>query len=370
MKAIILAAGSGSRLAPIGLTTPKLLVPILNKPILHHHVEAISPFVDEIFVIIGPNQFGKTIQEYIQNHQWPVPIKTIIQDEPKGTAHAYQAASSIINSDEQILCLNGDDVYSPQDLQRLCQYDYSVLGQPVPDPEKWGILQTNGNSQLTQLIEKPQQYIGNLAYTGAAKVSAEIFNIYAHIKASPRGEFEFTDTLTMFAKQFSTHVVIVTDYWLPIGYPWSIIQAHQQLLRQPVIGQNCSISSTAQIKGSTVIGNNVTIGDHAVVEDSTIFDDVNIDSHSQILHSVIGFNTSISTEVLVLSANQDNAPITSLVKGVRLNVNLDKFGTAIGDNVYIGSNSHISSGVKIWPNSQIPAHSHISQDWTEDSNQS
>ena len=59
MKAIILAAGGGSRLAPIGITTPKVLIPILNKPLLNHHLDAIAPHTDEVIVVIVPNSFDQ-----------------------------------------------------------------------------------------------------------------------------------------------------------------------------------------------------------------------------------------------------------------------------------------------------------------------
>src|SRR5690606_30532476 len=104
---------------------------------------------------------------YISSKSWPVPIQTAIQNQPLGTANAYQAASKLITTNQRLLCINGDDLYSPQDITRLVENEFGVLGQEVPDPEKWGILKPDVHGMLEKIVEKPSEYIGNIANTGA-----------------------------------------------------------------------------------------------------------------------------------------------------------------------------------------------------------
>ena len=361
MKAIILAAGGGTRLAPIGTTTPKVLAPILNKPLLNHHLDAIASHVDEVIVVIGPNSFGQQIAEYIQSQTWLVPVVTTIQAQPLGTANAYQAAAAAISGDHRLLCLNGDDLYSPQDIEQLLQHEFAVLGQPVTDPEKWGILNADHNGQLIQLVEKPAQFMGNLANTGAYLLSTEIFNLYHHVKPSSRGEYEFTETVTAFAQAHRVQTIQVNDYWLPIGYPWHILDAHQKLIKQPVLGQNIQIGKNVTITGSAVIGDNVTIGDNTVITDSTILSGTAIGPDSQLNHSVVGQNVELGSGLKVESSTS-SPTVQSAIKGQMINTQRQYFGAAIGDNVQIGDKVTINAGCKIWPNAKIQSNTVIEQD--------
>jgi dTDP-glucose pyrophosphorylase len=96
MKAIILAAGKGSRMWPIGETTPKLLTPIFNKPLIDRFVEILADFVDEIIIVVDNGDFGNKIREYVSSQNFTTKVSFTIQEESKGTAHSYQMAKDFI----------------------------------------------------------------------------------------------------------------------------------------------------------------------------------------------------------------------------------------------------------------------------------
>ncbi len=363
MKAIILAAGGGARLAPLGLTRPKVLIPIVNKPLLDYHMSAVAPYVDEVIVVIGPNDFGHQISTYIHNHDWPIPVTTAVQEQPLGTANAYQAAAHSISGEHRLLCLNGDDLYSPKDIEQLLQHEFAVLGQPVTDPEKWGILNADQQGRLIQLVEKPAQFMGNLAYTGAALLSTEIFNLYHQVKLSSRGEYEFTETVTAFAQTHPIQTIQVVDYWLPIGYPWHILGAHQKLTGQPVLGQNIHVGENVSVTGSSVIGDNVTIGDNSIITDSTIFSGAIIGPDCQLSHSVVGQNVELGSGLKVTSSTT-SPTVQSAIKGQMVDTQRPYFGTAIGDNAQVGDDVVIAAGCKIWPTTIISNNDVIESDVT------
>jgi len=367
MKAIILAAGGGSRLAPIGLTTPKILIPILNQPLIHFHINAVKDLVEEVIIIVGPNQFGQQIQHYIDSYQWPIPVHTCIQPEPLGTAHAFHTARNFFNETERVMCLLGDDVYSHHDLEKLSQHQFAILGKHVDDWQKWGILQTNEIFQLTGIVEKPHTFVGNIANTGAAVVTSEIFELFDQIKPSERGEYEFTDTLTLLSQKHIIDVAKVEDYWLPIGYPWHILQASQILATKnqtdlPLVGKNSKIESSTSIIGTSIIGNNVIIEDGASIENSIIFDNVRIGKNTQVRHSIIGKNVRIGQNVHFIDRLQHDTEIHTSIKGQAANTGLKKFGAVIGNDAQIGDDVTINPGIKIWPNTETKNNQTINSD--------
>lgn len=244
-----------------------------------------------------------------------------------------------------------------------------MLGQLVPDPEKWGILQLNKNGNLRKLVEKPLSDIGNLANTGAYMTTSEIFTLYSQINPSPRGEYEITDTISLLAQQHPVHAIQTKDYWLPVGYPWHILEANKILTKkfypsagQKVIGQNVTIGRNVSLNGNVVIGHNVTIGDNVHIDSSTIFDHTIIHKSAVIAHSVIGRNTSIGCRVIVQSKSNHSPTVITNLKGNPIDTGRPQLGAIIGDNAIIGEDTTITAGIKIGPNITIEANQSIERD--------
>ncbi len=389
MKAIILAAGKGTRLSPIGDTTPKLLIPVFNKPLIHRFVDILKDYVEEILFVIDAGDFGEKIRSYANKQSWPVKITFAIQKEAKGTGAAVQCAKDLIIPGEDIFVLYGDDIYSKTDIAQLAKVEYGMIGKAVNDPEKWGILHQDSRGNLTEIIEKPQEFVGNLANIGIFKLNSEIFELYEKVPVSPRGEIELTDTVTLFAQKHNVKVLAMQGYWYPLGYPWHILDAHEKLIGEVrfetigeiehgavikgrlklgknsiiksgcylegdiIIGENSIIGPNAFIRGTTVIGSNCRIGAFCEIKNSVLFDN-SIASHLVYLgDSIVGYNSNLSagtiTNVLYPDWKIKKRNIEVNIKDKKIDSGREKLGSIIGDNVNIAAGTILYPGVKIGP---------------------
>jgi NDP-sugar pyrophosphorylase family protein len=118
MKAIILAAGRGSRLSPLTDSTPKALLPINNKPIIEHLIELLPSSVDEVIIVV--KYLKEEFYRYFENKE---NITIVEQGDEKGTFAALLSAKEYIKDNEKFLVLMGDDLLSRKDLEDMIQYD-------------------------------------------------------------------------------------------------------------------------------------------------------------------------------------------------------------------------------------------------------
>ena len=147
MKAIILAAGEGTRLRPITNTTPKPLVKIYGKAIIEYNLESIYSHVSEIIIIV------KYREEDIKKHLW---------DNYKGTKIIYKtqweekwtaAAIRWIESELDIIIMNGDSIFDTKDIEKVVNFNgYGVLVKEVENPKEYGIFKIDEDNNIKEII--------------------------------------------------------------------------------------------------------------------------------------------------------------------------------------------------------------------------
>lgn len=397
MKAIIAAAGKGTRLYPIGITTSKTLVKILNKPIIEWSIDAlVKNDIKDIIVVISGDEFGDQVKDHLAKININnVNFEFVIQKEKLGTAHVFQMAKDLIGNDEEFIALYGDDLYGPDNIKQLLEHDLSIIGQKVEDPEKWGIFEQDANNNLVRLVEKPTEYIGNLAHIGCMKLHSRIFELFDRLEMTERREYELTDSITLLAQEKPIKVLEANDYWLPVGYPWHIIDATEVLAPKVesdikgeveanviirgklILPESSKILANTYIDGNLIVGENTVIGPNVMIRDNVVIgDNCWIKFASEVKNSVIGdkckihagyigdsifgneinFPTSIAGSYLgsfpvarVGSDPETNTDVKTLVKNNYVDTTRHKFGAVIGDKVQIGINTVIFPGMKIWP---------------------
>lgn len=409
MKAIVPVAGNGTRLFPIGVTTPKALVPILGKPLIIWSLEKLQRTgIDEVIVVISGGVMGELIKnrvsELVSQHQQlaSLTITFVIQKQQLGTAHVVQEAREHFSEGEEFIFIYGDDLYNQEVINQVVNSsDLIIAGQKVSDPEKWGILQTNDDGNLTSVIEKPSEPVGDLANIGCMKLSSRVFKLFEEVKISDRGEYELTDSLTLLAKESTIKVISNPGYWQPIGYPWHILEATQTLLPEfeitqagkisenahisgevhlpesseikagcviegtLVVGENTVIGPNAYICGTTVIGNNCHIGNNAEIESSVYGNNIAQKHFSYVGSSIIGSNVTIGAGTVASNIRHDKKTVKTVIKGNLTDTGLQKFGTVIGDNVRLGVNTSIYPGRKIWPDKTTRPGQTVDKDITD-----
>ncbi|WP_199533652.1 UTP--glucose-1-phosphate uridylyltransferase GalU [Romboutsia maritimum] len=229
-KAIIPAAGLGTRFLPATKSQPKEMLPIVDKPTLQYIIEeAINSGIEEILIITGRNKksiedhFDKSVEleleleqkgktemlEMVRDISNMVNIHYIRQKEPKGLGHAIYCAKSFIGN-EPFAVLLGDDIVDSQTpcLKQLInaydEYKTSILGvQEVAkeDTCKYGILDVKHIEdkvyKVKDMIEKPavEEAPSNIAILGRYIITPEIFNILENQEPGKGGEIQLTDAL-------------------------------------------------------------------------------------------------------------------------------------------------------------------------------
>lgn len=213
MKALVLAAGKGTRMLPLTKDKPKVLIPVLGKPFLYYVLENLKKTgFDNIAVIVGYK--GEQIKEYLSKN-YPN-IIAIEQKEQLGTANAIACAEKWAG-DENFLTIMGDNLYSPKDIAEIAKQKGITIGAiRVNDPTRYGVLLCQ-NNKLIRIEEKPKVPPSNLINTGMYFFTKEIFNAIKKTERSARGEYEITDSINLLAKEGKVSVYEIKDYWVDFG---------------------------------------------------------------------------------------------------------------------------------------------------------
>ncbi len=213
-KAVIMAAGKGTRMLPLTENIPKVLIEINNKPFLYYVIENLKKAGFEEFGIIS-GYFKEKIKEFIKENNFNAVI--IEQKKQLGTGHAVMQAKEFCR-DKDFIVLGGDNLFSVQDLEAVNSQDEFcyVVGKKVEDPSKYGVLKTK-DGRLIEIIEKPKEFVGDLINTGLYKFTKDIWNALDQIELSERGEYELTDAVSILAKKRKVKVLKLKDYWLDLG---------------------------------------------------------------------------------------------------------------------------------------------------------
>jgi len=368
MKAVILAAGVGTRLHPLTQTRPKSMLPIGDKPLLEHIVDALATAgVDDIVLVVGHRQ--ERIQNYFQNGtDWNVTIEYVTQDTPRGTGDALLKAEHTVGDD--CIVINGDRIVEPRLITELLEQhqttDHACIAiTEVEDPTKYGTV-TIENGQVTSIREKPEAHevISNLVNAGVYVFGPEIF---AAIRQTDQyGELKLTDTLRDYVQEHPLDTVTYDGMWLELSRPWDLLTVNSGVLARTdssvsqsadtssdatlgnpvVVGEHSRIQPGARIFRDVVIGDNVTIGANAVVTNAIILEDAVVEPGSVISDCIIGSGTTIG-------------PLNS-IEGGRTDVRVDselytdvKFGGLVGDNVETAGNVTIEPGTIIGNNVSV-----------------
>jgi NDP-sugar pyrophosphorylase family protein len=225
MQAVILAAGTGTRLRPLTLERPKPLVLVAGRPILEYIIDALPKEVDEIILVVGYKR--EMIMQHFGTAYKGRTIKYVHQWMPAGTAHGLSMAEPFLR-DDRFIFMFADDIHGKGAFEEALQYPLAILAARHEDPSRFGVIELNADGTLASIVEKPEVPPTNLISTGAMVLDKRIFNYKAPMHVS--GEYYLTDPLSAFAKDYPIQV-IEQKLWIPIGYPEDIAIAEEILMK-------------------------------------------------------------------------------------------------------------------------------------------
>lgn len=379
MKAVILAAGEGTRLRPFTVSRPKVMIPIGNRPILEYVVQALAANgITDIVLVVG--YMKERIMSFFGNgSRFGVKISYAIQDKQLGTAHAALAVRDRIQED--FIMVAGDNIIDAQVIQDLLQHHggMSMLVTDSEMPSKYGVVQIEGG-RVADIIEKPDKKVGNIINTGIYRFPPDIFDYLE--RGVMIGKSGITHVLHSYISKLNIEVVRSTGRWMDAVYPWDLIRLNEYAfsltgqdtsgtieagatMRGPVyigagtkirsgsyiegpvvIGEGCEIGPYATIFPTTSIGNGVQIAPFTAIYNSMIMNNVTIGSHSHISRAVIDDGCRIGTG---LSAPSGMAHVR--VDDEHFKV--EKAGSMVGEFTQVGPKAVLSAGTIVGANSRI-----------------
>lgn len=319
MKIIVPMAGRGSRLRPHTLTIPKPLIPIAGKPIVHRLVEdiagVISQKIDEIAFIIHES-FGAQVEKDLIAIAEKLGSKGTIyyQNEALGTGHAIMCAKESMSG--PIVVAYADTLFRA-DFALDTKADSVVWVKQVDDPSAFGVVQLNDNNEITDFVEKPKEFISDLAIIGiyyfkSGEVLRSELQYLLDNNIIKSGEYQLTDALENMKQKGLRFVPGKVEEWMDCGNKNVTVETNSRMLgflRED--GENLTSASFTN-QNSTVI-EPCFIGENVVLKNATIGPNVSVGNGTIIENSEIK-NSLIQTNSIIKNAKLDNAMIGNFAK--------------------------------------------------------
>lgn len=299
MKAIIPAAGFGTRLRPLTFTRPKPTLRVANQSIIVHAIRSLTEAgITEIGIVVSDLTL-QAVEQAVSGIEG-VHITFIDQPEMLGLGNAVLMGREFVGQDDFCVYL-GDNLFENGVSSYVNTFNASgadgvMALVEVPDPSAFGVAELNEAGRVMRLVEKPKVPASNLAVAGLYCFRPAFFDHLAALKLSPRGEYEITDAIVSLMDQ-GGHVqgVKVEGWWRDTGQAADLIDANRLLL------ERLEDSVLGEVHNSRLTGR-VVIELGAVVRNSTIMGPVTIASGAVIENAYIGSFTSVGKGSVIQNA--------------------------------------------------------------------
>jgi mannose-1-phosphate guanylyltransferase len=303
VKAIVLAGGEGTRLRPLTWTTPKPLLPIVNRPFLEHQLSWLAGHgVTEVVLSLGYRSDAFAGRSFSD-----LPLQVAVEPEPLGTAGAIRFAAEAGGVTNRFLVCNGD-VLTDLDVSALVRFhtereaDATIALTRVDDPSAFGVVPTDGDGRVLRFVEKPPPGEAPTDWINAGTYVLEP-SVLASIPPGRAVSIERETFPGMLESGRGLYAMPSTSYWLDIGSPAKYLQGNLDKLAagQSLIGDGAAVSDAAEVTDS-VVGPLCRVAEGARVNGSVLLAGAVIGPKAKIDGSIVGPRARIG----------DSAEITEL----------------------------------------------------------
>ncbi|AFH42428.1 MULTISPECIES: bifunctional sugar-1-phosphate nucleotidylyltransferase/acetyltransferase [Fervidicoccus] len=409
ITAVILAAGKGERMWPLTYDTPKPLLPILCKPLLNIHLNALeeADLLNSAIVLTYKNK--EKIFEYLNgyNNLTGKKIKLMEQSLPLGTGHAIkEILEGAEDLGDEILVVYGDIFVPSKEMSRILknilEFDGNIIAvKEVNNLSKYGLVKVDEHGNLLEIQEKRKDIPPDVnGYVNAGIMKLRIGDLKKYIdktEISPRGEIELTSVLNLIAKNNSVKIYPIESSWMDVGTPWDLLKANiieldhycSELGKNPedcliydkstveiiepvslegpiYISGKAEIGPCSHLREHTILCGENKIGFSVQIKSSIIMRGAKIPHLNYVGDSVIGEYVNLGAGTVTANLRHDGKNVKSLVKGEYIDTGMRKLGAIVGNYTKTGINTSILPGIKIGANTWINAGCIIDRDVPDD----
>jgi len=322
MKIIVPMAGRGSRLRPHSLTVPKPLIPVAGQPIVHRLVKDIAKVLDQpitevAFVLGDPAWFGDDVVTSLKDLATSLGAKASIyrQDKPLGTGHAIMCAKDSLSGPAVIAYA---DTLIRADFNLDPEADAVIWVKQVEQPEAYGVVKLNDNKEIVELVEKPEQFVSDLAVIGiyyfkeVSQLKDQLQTVLDN-NIINGGEYQINDGIKGMMADGKVFKIGEVSEWMDCGNKNITLQTNQRMLGfLTADGEEQLVASTVKNENSTII-EPCYIGENVVLKNTTIGPYVSVGNDCVIENSTVK-NSLIQNHTSIKNANLDEAMIGNHVK--------------------------------------------------------
>jgi glucose-1-phosphate thymidylyltransferase len=231
VKGIVLAGGTATRLFPLTIVTNKHLLPIYDRPMIYYPIETLAGMgIREVMVVVGGKSVGDVVELLADGAHFGLDLTYRYQRGALGIAHAIGLARDFVG-DEAFCCILGDNILrGPALAETAREFEASEAGAGallyrVPDPERFGVAELDGEGRVIGFEEKPAHPKSDLIPIGVYFLRPDAFNVIDTLAPSGRGEFEITDVLNHYIPDGRLYSRIYEGHWADAGTVPSLIRA-------------------------------------------------------------------------------------------------------------------------------------------------
>jgi glucose-1-phosphate thymidylyltransferase len=322
VKALILAGGAGTRLRPITHTSAKQLVPVANKPILFYGLEAMAEAgIKQVGMIVGDTA-AEVRRAVGDGSNWGLDVTYIPQDAPLGLAHCVLIAREFLGDDDFVMYL-GDNLIrqgvkgfvdrfeaerrrasAPTLAGTVVAIAAQILLARVPDPQRFGVAELDGNGQVVRLVEKPVDPPSDLALVGVYLFDRTIHEAVRAIAPSARHELEITDAIQWLVDNgHPVRAEVLQGWWIDTGKLTPLLEANRLILETLERRIDGTVDDESQVDGRVVLEAG------AVIERSHVRGPAIIGARTRIVDSFIGPFTAIDRDCEIIHSEIEHSVI-------------------------------------------------------------